>query len=94
MPCTVTPDDIAYYERAYNEKEYGIAGGNLAITTAVACYLVREAEQGSDPKKRPLWVAKWIKNHAKEDSLRKEQIEARDRTQGYSDAELVMPKKR
>lgn len=65
MPCKVSDEEIAYYERAYNLEHYGVDWTQRELTTSVACWLAKNCRRDVEI---PPYVLGWIKNHAKEDA--------------------------
>lgn len=71
MPCTVTDDEIRYYEREANLKRYGLELTNAQVAARVACETItvlRAHEQGWN-QLSPLAKA-WWEQHERDDAFR------------------------
>lgn len=64
MPCTVTPEEVAYFEKQYNLRQYGKEWTDAQLTTAVACWLAKHV---NPTYVMPPYVAGWIEAHRKQD---------------------------
>jgi len=70
MPCAVTKGEEEYYERASNEKLYGVSELNSRITERVACELSKLVEEAGLEGKLSKVAAKWIEVHKEKDAKR------------------------
>lgn len=72
MPCSVSKEEEAFYERQGNERIYGESDLTDRITTRVACELAQIIKSlGAESRLSPV-AQKWIKVHEKEDEARNE----------------------
>jgi hypothetical protein len=70
MPCAVTQEEIDYYNKQSNLKEYGVSELSGRITTTVACELSRVIETHGLSGELSELSLKWIENHKRQDSSR------------------------
>lgn len=70
MPCSVSDDEIEFYEKNSNSEKYGISDTDERITETVACFLSQLIKKHSLEYELPLYVSKWIEEHELKNSNR------------------------
>lgn len=67
MPCSMSAEEIKWYESDSNERKYGVKLDDELLLEEVACQMARLiAKNGLVDQVSPL-VKKWIKIHAEKD---------------------------
>lgn len=67
MPCSVSQEEIDFYNRRANEEKYGVAWTDKEITTEVCCYLARLLTNKGLLEEAPPYVKGWIISHKRDD---------------------------
>lgn len=70
MPCSVSRSEEEYYQRAINEKKYGISELDSRITERVACELAKLIESAGLESQISGVAKTWVKIHKEKDEDR------------------------
>lgn len=72
MPCTVSREEIEFYEKQENNEQFGMNITTHEMTTAVACALGKKLHELGALDGMPAYVKVWLEEHAREDREREE----------------------
>ncbi|MGL5004064.1 MAG: hypothetical protein ACRDAM_14090 [Casimicrobium sp.] len=70
MPCTITAQEAAHYERETNRRRYGVDDTDARIAIAVACEATKLLESNGLLEKASPLLKTWLENHKSEDVKR------------------------